>query len=145
MPYSMRYDSARHFIRISVTSSLDAAVATSLARDAVTLGSRHNCKALLIDFREAVIVEGTLGIYNFANSLPGLGVSRDTRIASIVAENDPDHRFYETVARNRGYDVKYFTDPKLAESWLDRAPSASNGDKGGARGPRSDFKPSSLT
>ncbi len=130
MAFSVRYDRERHLVLVEVTSLIDAAVATSIAREAVSLSSIHDCKEFLMDFRKTAIVEGTMGIYNFANSLPDLGLARDVRIASVISGEDPDHRFYETVARNLGFDVRYFTDGEQAERWLAERPSTSKSGAG---------------
>ncbi len=125
MALSVQYDRERRFVLVEVTSLIDTAVATSIAREVVSLGAIHDCKNFLLDFRKTAIVEGTMEIYNFANSLPDLGLGRDVRIASIISGEDPDHRFYETVARNLGFDVRYFTDREQAERWLAEQPSTS--------------------
>jgi hypothetical protein len=132
MPYSIRYDAERSFVRITLTSKFDLSLTKSAARAAMALASQHDCKALLMDFRETALIDETAGIYALVTSLPELGVKHNVAIACVSCRQDSGHRFLETAARNRGYDVKCFADLAGAESWL--AQRASGARKGGGPG-----------
>jgi hypothetical protein len=48
----------------------------------------------------------------------------------VLPHEDPDHRFFETVATNLGYEISYFTELDEAEKWLSEGPSPSGEGKG---------------
>jgi hypothetical protein len=140
MPYSIRHDADRRIVRISLTSKFELTLAKAAARDAMEIASKHDCKALLMDFRETSLVDETAGIYAFVTSLPELGVKHDVIIACVSCQPDPGHRFLETSARNRGYDVKCFNDVPEAEEWLASKSPAAGGTGGSSPGARAFFK-----
>jgi hypothetical protein len=139
MPYNIRYDADRSIVRITLTSKFELTLAKVAARDAMEIASTHDCKALLMDFRETALVDETAGIYAFVTSLPELGVKHNVIIACVSCQPDPGHRFLETSARNRGYDVKCFRDVSSAEDWLAGKSSAFGGAGGTGRVSRQFF------
>jgi hypothetical protein len=54
------------------------------------------------------------------SGLDKMGVPRDTKIAVVMDRDLEKHGFAETVAVNRGWFIRYFTDLKEAERWLER-------------------------
>ncbi len=136
MPYGIRYDNDRRIVRITLTTKFELALAKAAARDAMEIASEHDCRALLIDFRDMVLIEETAGVYEFVVSLPELGVKHNVAIACVSCQPDSGHRFLETAARNRGYDVKCFERTQEAEDWLageSRSPAKGGGTTPGAR------------
>ncbi len=145
MAYSVRYDAQRHLVFMHITSTLTISVAKACAIEAADLVLRHNCKSVLTDFRECVPAVETMEIYDFALSLPGIGMARDVRIASVVSKQHPDHRFFETVLKNRGSAVQYFTDTDEALRWLaEQAASENNREAGPGQLPRDGGPPDAL-
>jgi hypothetical protein len=130
MPHSIRYDAKRGIVRITLTSKFELPLAKAAARDAMEIASKHDCKSLLMDFRSTALVDETAGIYAFVTSLPELGVKHNMSIACVSCQPDAGHRFLETTARNRGYDVKCFCDVPDAEAWLAGKSSGAGGSTG---------------
>jgi len=77
-----------------------------------------NCKRLLIDF---TAVQGKISIvdrYNLGEK-SRIFALRNLKVATVVTEEQFDaERFGELVARNRGVNLRIFTDPRAAEEWL---------------------------
>lgn len=118
MSYNILYDPALNIVRIKLETALDAPLAETVCLKALDLARNHKCRALLCDFRNTVIAKATMGIYGLATSLPNLGVYPDVKLAAVTSAENPDHRFFETVAKNRGSNVRSFTDVTEAERWL---------------------------
>lgn len=127
MSYSVRYDPKRKIVRIDVEIAVDADLAKEMCLDAIKLARVHECKSVLVAFRESVVADNTMGIYGFAKSLPDLGFDPSVRVANVIPRQDPDHRFFETVAKNQGFEFRYFTDIAEAEEWLCGERPASDG------------------
>lgn len=118
MSYAIRYDPKPEIIRLELDIAVNAPIAKSMVLDAMKLARVHKCKSILVVFSNPSVEDDTMAIYNFAKSLPDLGIDPSVRIAGVLPRQDPDHRFFETVAKNVGYEVRYFTDLGLAEEWL---------------------------
>ena len=78
------------------------------------------CKRVLCDERELLYALGTIDTYAYAKYIaenaPGIG-----RVAIVTSEKQiPETRFWETVAKNRGLQVKIFADINAAKTWLER-------------------------
>ena len=127
MSYAIRYDPKLNIVRIELETAVNADIAKAMCLDALKLARVHECKSALFIFKEIAVADDTMGIYNFAKSLPGLGFDTSIRMGAVIPRQDPDHRFFETVAKNLGYEVRYFTDTAGAEDWLTHGGHTSGG------------------
>ena len=118
MSFTIRYDPKLNIVRLEVETAMHISLAREMCVDALKLARVHKCKSILTVFRESAIADDTMAIYSFAKSLPDLGFDPSIRLACVIPRHDPDHRFFETVAKNMGYEVRYFTDAPRAEEWL---------------------------
>ena len=125
MPYTIRYDPGTGIVRTDIDPPVNSTVAKGVVVDAVKVARVHDSKSMLFVFSDPAVAENTMGIYEFAKSLPDLGIDPSIRMAGVVPHEDPDHRFFETVAKNLGYDIHYFTSVAEAERWLTRGDSSS--------------------
>jgi hypothetical protein len=125
MPYTIRYAPKTGIVRVDIDSAVNSTVAMDMTVEAVKLARVYDTKSMLFVFSDTAISEDTMGIYEFAKSLPDLGIDPSIRMAGVVPHEDPDHRFFETVAKNLGYDIQYFTSVDEAERWLTRGNSSS--------------------
>ncbi len=80
--------------------------------------SAHDCKLILNDMREAELNLATVDIYYLPGMLDAAGLDRSWKRAIIATNQLEDYRFFETVARNRGYQVRVFTEKNKAMNWL---------------------------
>jgi len=86
---------------------------------AVDCHRQHGCRLFLFDAREATVTGGTVAV--FAAGDPTGEVAGDLRLirAAIVhRELGSDERFYETVASNRGFQLRVFDSIAEAMGWL---------------------------
>ena len=118
MSYVIRYDPKLNIIRLELQTSVTADIAKAMCLDVLKLARVHKCKSALLIFKESTVVDDTMGIYNFAKSLSALGFDPSIRVANVLPRQDADHRFFETVVKNLGYEFRYFTDVSEAKRWL---------------------------
>jgi len=120
MEYTIEFDEVKELCNVHVTGRVkrpeDSQVLQKLARD---LGIEHGCQRFLYDMRQAEIIGGTLETYTVGT------VPVDTdhtqmrqRIALVYAGDLTDPKFMETVAVNRGYQVRVFDNLENALEWL---------------------------
>jgi len=75
------------------------------------LGREYNIDKYLMDMRNSRNVESISANYGIAHKeikkIPGFNPY--AKVAVLIAPNDHSHDFYETVARNSGYNFRLFT------------------------------------
>jgi hypothetical protein len=122
------------------TFSLEEAKRTFLQM--LEASARHNSKKLLFDGRELIGEPGFMERFYYgefaARTVTDFllrQVPAATRFAYVLREpvRDPE-RFGETVALNRGMDVKTFQSPEEALNWLGIAPT-NKPESGNGEGP----------
>jgi len=120
MGYIVGYQPDRDLIFVRHEGDLDYNVLLSYGAEALKLAAQHNCHRFLIDQTQSVIVEDTARIFEFAAELDKLGLQRTDKVAVLIARDIANHLFFETVARNRGYNLRYFYDVAPAMEWLEQ-------------------------
>jgi len=120
MGYTVEYQPDRDLIIVRHEGDLDYNVLLSYGAEALKLATQHNCHRVLLDQTRSVIVEGTTRIFEFVTKLDTLGLQRTDKVAVLIARDIADHLFFETVARNRGYNLRYFYDVAPAIDWLEQ-------------------------
>ncbi len=121
MGYAVEYQSDRDLIIVRHEGDLDYNVLLGYGAEALKLAARHHCHKFLIDETRAVITEETIRIFEFVTELEKLGLRRTDKVAVLIARDIADHLFFETVARNRGYNFRYFYDVAPAMDWFEQA------------------------
>jgi hypothetical protein len=89
--------------------------------EAIEKAKKNNVYKCLIDDRKLELNIGTANIYFLPEDFEKLGVNRSYKVAIVLAihpNNIDDYKFYETRAKNMGYQHKIFSDIASAESWL---------------------------
>lgn len=84
----------------------------------VELARQHDCYRVLCDYRKTIVVESTLGIYHSPDIVRQAEMASLFRIALVYARDEADHHFWETAARNRGMNVRIFSNRQKALEWL---------------------------
>jgi len=124
MGVTAQYQPKRNLISVQTEGDLNNIVLKNAACEAFKLASEHDCRRFLLDSTESVIVETTIGIFQFAAGLEQLGLRRTDWVAVVVARDLDDHRFFETAARNRGWRrIHYFSTLEAATEWLEQRPA----------------------
>ena len=75
---------------------------------------------LLVDVRKQTDLADTMTLFDFGSHLP-----RSIRYAVLCESHLEEHRFIETVATNRGIDIKDFDSEQNAIEWLKEWPNKS--------------------
>jgi len=120
MGYTVEYQPDRDLIIVRHEGGLDNNVLLSYGAEALKLAAQHKCHRFLLDQTQSVIVEDSARIFEFAAELDKLGLQRTDKVAVLIARDIANHLFFETVARNRGYNLRYFYDAAPAMEWLEQ-------------------------
>ena len=99
----------------------DSLALQQLARE---LGQQHGCQKFLFDMRQAEIIGGIMDIYEIGTVPVDTDHSQHwQRIALLYAGDLTDHKFLETVATNRWYQLRVFNIKEEAIAWLLSGPA----------------------
>lgn len=117
-----RIDRERKRLVAEVTGEVDSDTTALIITTARKLAATHGC-GLLYDLRNAIPTLSVTSMFNMPRELEVLQ-SRGTAAiaAAIVYSEGPSEesaRFYETVSRNVGLNVRAFPDEAKANTWLD--------------------------
>jgi hypothetical protein len=120
--YQIRTIREPQHTRLEITGEVRAGTAKRVAQEVIDAYTKDPVQRLLVDVRELAIRVGPTETVEMVSSYRDLlnGV-RSSKTAVVYREGDYETlRFYETVARNREYQTKIFTDMSQAVTWLDR-------------------------
>lgn len=98
--------------------------ANAMVKELAEAAAKNHCFRHLIDHRETIFAFHILDYYERPSVNEGLGVSRRFQTAMVFSQFTKDTRFMENVFRNRGYNLRHFTDVDEAKAWLKDQPSA---------------------
>ncbi len=109
-------------LRTDGTYVLHAEIET-LERLAVAL-KKHDCRKLLIDHRQTTVIAPALDTYDrpdqYARIWGDSSTLNQIKTAIVFHEINEDYQFLENVIRNRGWDLRIFTEYETALDWLSR-------------------------
>ena len=120
MSYEIDMDKEYDFLHVRVRGVRTRENVSAMARDILDACLEHRCTKVLIDVRALEGWLSTLEAYDVPSTdfsdLRGRGLQK----AAIVDRERPGetHRFFETVARNRGFNVRIFENTDRAVEWL---------------------------
>jgi len=115
---SVHYDEECDCLIGSFVGTLDQETLKEYAKEVAKTASKHDFRHFLNDLREAEVDFSSIEIINIPGIFHAAGLDISRRRAIIVPNNLEDYRFFETVANNRGFNVKLFTDLNEAMNWL---------------------------
>jgi hypothetical protein len=121
MPYAVTYWPEKKLIHIQNVGKLTPDDYRAGAREALRLSREHGVSRCLIDDSALDNQVGTTDLYTLPDFYESIGIPKTIKAAVLISEQTPkisDIAFFETVCRNRGYDVKLFTSPDEAIAWL---------------------------
>jgi len=91
----------------------------SMTKEAIQEGSKHACSRFLVDLSKASAIYSLASLFNrVEEAFPRLGVMHEARIALIPPAGFVEKKFFETVAANRGYEIRVFDSSDQAVHWL---------------------------
>ncbi|MBD3160852.1 MAG: hypothetical protein GF346_01730 [Candidatus Eisenbacteria bacterium] len=118
VPHRIEFLQDPRWVRIIGSGEIDGATAEELARRAVTVSRENETDRYLCDFRQAVLVDSAADVYDLPMHAARVGLKRTDRIAIVHSKQEEVFRFVETVAMNRGYEVRVFHSEDRASGWL---------------------------
>ena len=112
------YTVEEKIIRIVYRGRAQFDITTDMLREINRLGTESGIKSVLVDISEAVDPDYHVNAIRHVEQSPSLGVDASYRLAILSTENDERLPYIETVASNRGLQLKCFTDETDAIAWL---------------------------
>ena len=118
MDYLIEYDTENEIVRVTVQGEIDVEGAIAIMLKAVAFGREKGCNRFLFDQRQSHANVIFFKHFKMMANLQRLGLKRTDRAVALVARQMGIHAFAETVAVNRGWQVKLITDDDEAIKWL---------------------------
>ena len=92
-----------------------------LKRFAIDFSGEHGCRLFLFDLTQSAVFAGIMPTFDAANPQDAFaGPLRKIRTAYVRKELTEDDLFFETVAVNRGFQLRAFDSIEKAVEWLTR-------------------------
>lgn len=119
MPVNLKVIHTKDFIKTTVSGTLDFAVSKQALLDILSLIRQPGEYDVLVDTRETESLLSITNLYELGEALAGHPILRQSRICILVPTKDIDQAgFFETVAVNRGVQIRAFTGFEQAITWL---------------------------
>ena len=121
MPWTARYNEESQLVEAVCDGVITAEDFRAQLQEAIALALSRDAERFLIDARRMQCGFSVFELVGLVESYEELELSSSTRIAvlqPLATEAAHMMRFYETVARNRAYDVRVFAQREAAEEWL---------------------------
>ena len=122
MEYTITVSDDEKYIILKVTGEINRQLAMEYTVEAHAVGRQKGIHRYLMDATEAVNTDRVLENYNFFyKDLQNTDkIDRHARVATLVNPGDNSHSEIETLARNSGFDITFFTDWQEAVEHLTR-------------------------
>jgi hypothetical protein len=110
MPYKITVSDDKKYIITKSIGGLNNDIAGQQNREAQALAMELGIDRFLVDMVESSYEGGPIEHYEFANTRDFTPdrYNRYARVAILVRPDDDSHDFFETVARNAGFDITIF-------------------------------------
>ena len=121
MAWSVKYDPELKLVHSVLTGHVPVVEINKAAVKGITLAKEKNTNRLLIDNSKLEGAYSALDIYEMPKYYVELNADRANKVAILVPTCKDAYeaiRFYETVCKNVGWNVKVFKDRKDAIDWL---------------------------
>lgn len=119
MPVNLKVINTKDFIKTTVTGTLDFAASKQALLDILSLIKQPGEYDVLVDTREAESLLSIIDLHELGEALASHPILRHSRICLLVPAKDIEKAgFFETVAVNRGVQIKAFTSFEEAMTWL---------------------------
>lgn len=116
MPENVSINQDLGIIEVNSYGKVTGKTLDASLKEVINLEKETGINRILVDTTQQTEMPSVMTLYNFANELP-----RNIRFAIVVSEGQDtkeDQDFFETVARNRGFSVREFTNRTDAIHWL---------------------------
>ena len=118
MTHKLVYNPDSGCIELTVEGLFNMERLKRLAPEVARLSEESGCQCILNDMSGATIEVSLTDVYSSPQQMDNSGISRSTRRALVIPPNFDQASFLETVTRNRGHNLKVFTDRQRALEWL---------------------------
>ncbi|MCP4539949.1 MAG: hypothetical protein GY832_22645 [Chloroflexi bacterium] len=108
----------KHILVATVSGTHVISNDTSILEQVLAKLKEHDCLRLLADYSEGKSVVETLPAYRRPRTLEDLGAERSLKVATVYKELNDATRATETFYRNKGWNMRDFTDHDAAIEWL---------------------------
>ena len=112
MNYTITPSGDGKYITLTVTGEIHRKAAMQQNLQAHALGRKLGINRYLVDVTGARNTDSVKDSYDFAYTDMSVteGIDKTARVATLVDPDDHSHDFIETVSRNSGLNVTFFTD-----------------------------------
>ena len=117
----MHHKLKEDYLHVTVTGNIDSTDVANLPlefRKVSELCDKHECKRVFFDAKSNVEELGTFDLFYSGTSIANMPNIYELKIAVFVRPEQIRGNFFETVAVNRGANLRVFTDQQEAFSWL---------------------------
>lgn len=119
MPVDIKVIRTRDFIKSTAKGTLDFAASKQALVDIISEIKQPGEYEVLVDTREAESSLSITDIFELGNTLASQFPLRRSMIGLLAPMSETEKAtFFETVARNRGVNIRAFTDFEQAITWL---------------------------
>lgn len=119
MKWKMSHIPKGNIIHITTKGNMTVEMLNKMVMEALKKSMKYNSRSFLVDHRKVIVSCSFRDTFERPKDLEMLGLPRESRVAEVVSKSDIEiFRFFETVSRNRGYQIHIFEDIKPAIEWL---------------------------
>ena len=116
--WTIEYLAGENTLYLKSRGIMDSSSANVMVKALVDNAVEYKCSTHLVDHRKTTFALGFLEYFDRPAINQRLGVSRSFKTAMVFVQLTRDTMFMETVFRNRGYNLRHFTDIDEARVWL---------------------------
>ena len=116
--WTIEYLANENILYLKSRGIMDNSAANVMVKALADAAVEYKCLTHLVDHCETTFDLSFLDYFNRPAINQRLGVSRGFKTAMVFAQLTKDTLFMETVFRNRGYNLRHFTDIDEARVWL---------------------------
>lgn len=120
MTYKLHHEKKKNYVYFQSSGIRSTDTIVSIMNDIREMCEKHECSKVLIDVSRMTGKINTIEAYEIGSKkIPVISNVVWYKIAAIdLEENKERFRFFETVIRNTGVNLRFFTDHNEAHTWL---------------------------
>ena len=118
MDFEIKYSDEKKMILGRLRGDLDLAIIKKMAEELEKIVEARDCLKFLNDCRESIVPESIIDLFEIPKLVGEAGLNANCRCAIVVKDIRDQWEFLETISRNRGQQIRIFTDIDEADAWL---------------------------
>lgn len=116
--WKIEHRAEENILWVKSKGQMDVPSANDMVKAVADAAVEYQCFNHIIDHRETTFLFSLSDYYDRPTINEKLGVSRKFKTAMVFPKLTEDTKFMETVFRNRGYNLRHFTDIEKAKEWV---------------------------